>query len=191
MRPAARCLLTLAMAAASAAVMAQAAAYTIDPTHTFASFEFDTGLSTWRVRFDRRQGRIELDRAGRRGAVEISVDMASVSSGLPALDERLRGTEFFDVARFPVASFTSERFGFEGDRLSEVAGTLTLRGLARPVVLKAVRFDCYFNPLFRREVCGGDFEALLESRDWDLSASGDRMLPERVRLLVQVEAIRQ
>ena len=184
----------IAGAAWCAGSFAQAAPYTIDPTHTFASVEVDTGLTTLRLRFDRKSGTIEFDRAGRRGAVQMAVDMGSLSSGLPALDERLRSAALFDVARFPQATFASETFTFDGDRVVEVAGMLTLHGQVQPVSLKALRFGCYVNPLFLREVCGGDFEAWLEPGRWGLPQGGDSPLAgagPRVRLLVQVEAIRQ
>jgi polyisoprenoid-binding protein YceI len=184
------CLLVAALAPLLAFVgAAQAAPYTLDPTHTFASIEFDNGLTTTRVRFDRKQGRVEFDRAGRRGEVEISVDMASLNSGLPALDARLRSDAVFDVVRFPQATFTGSAFSFDGDRVAAVSGTLTLRGQAQPVTLKALRFDCYLNPLFKRQVCGGDFEATLETSRLGLPPGNEPTLPERVRLLVQVEAI--
>ena len=56
-------------------------------------------------------------------------------------------------------------------------GELTLRGVSQPLTLKAVRFNCYRNPLFNREVCGGDFEATVRRNE--------------VLLRVQVEAVRQ
>lgn len=181
-------------AQAGAPTSAQLHAYAIDPTHTFASVEVDTGLTTLRLRFDRKSGTIAFDRAGRTGAVAFKVETASVSSGLPALDDHLRSAALFDATRFPQATFTSESFAFEGDRVTEVAGTLTLRDQLQPLTVKALRFGCYVNPLFLREVCGGDFEAWIEPGRWGLSLSGDSALPgtvPRVRLLVQVEAIRQ
>ena len=78
---------------------------------------------------------------------------------------------------------------FDGDAVREVRGELTLRGTSRPLALRALRFRCYLNPLFRREVCGGDFEAELRRSEFGL----DFALPvvgDRVRLLIQVEALR-
>ncbi|MBX3601353.1 MAG: polyisoprenoid-binding protein [Rubrivivax sp.] len=164
--------------------------YTLDPTHTFVSFEIrPAGLSTARGRFDRKQGRIAFDRAARRGEVEIEVATASVSTGVPAFDALLRGESLLASERHPTARFVGERFDFEGDRVSAVAGTLTLRGRTQPLTLRATRFACYANPLFQREVCGGDFEAPLRHRDFGIAAPAG--VPEEVRLVVQVEAIRQ
>ena len=101
----------------------------------------------------------------------------------------LRGESLLASERHPTARFVGERFDFEGDRVSAVAGTLTLRGRTQPLTLRATRFACYANPLFQREVCGGDFEAPLRHRDFGIAAPAG--VPEEVRLVVQVEAIRQ
>jgi polyisoprenoid-binding protein YceI len=72
-----------------------------------------------------------------------------------------------------------------------VAGTLTLLGKTLPVTLKATQFNCYLNPMFKREVCGGDFEATIQRSQWGMGWGLNMGVPDNVRLLVQVEAIRQ
>lgn len=180
-----------ALLGAAAAATAQGHPYTLDVTHTFATFEvLHAGLSTVRGRFDRKAGTVLFDRAAKTGQVEITVETASVSTGVAAWDERLRGPEGFDSARHPQAAFRSERFVFDGDRVGAVVGTLTLAGRSRPLTLKATNFNCYTNPLFRREVCGGDFEAVVRRSDFGLGAGLPATWADEVRLLVQVEAIR-
>ena len=172
-------------------MQAQPADYSIDPTHTFVSIEFvQGGLSTQRVRFDRKQGSVQFDRAARSGRIELSVPIDSLNSGVPALDLRLKSSDFFDSAQHPEARFVSERLVFAGDKVTEVIGSLTLRGRTQPVRFKALNFNCYTNPLFRREVCGGDFEATLQRSEWGLGALPAAAANE-VRLLVQIEAVRQ
>ena len=48
------------------------------------------------------------------------------------------------------------------------AGKLTLKGKTHPVVLKATKFNCYVNPMFKREVCGGDFETTIQRSQWGI-----------------------
>ena len=50
---------------------------------------------------------------------------------------------------------------FDGDKVKSVSGTLTLAGQTQPVTLTASNFNCYQNPMLKREVCGGDFETTL------------------------------
>ena len=107
-----------------------------------------------------------------------------MTTGAAPLDAALRA--LLDTTQAPEARWVGERFVFDGDRVVEVAGTLTLRGRSAPLTLKATRFGCYRNPLFGRQVCGGDFEATLSLAAAGLGGPG---IGDRVRLLVQVEAI--
>ena len=78
-----------AIAASTLTLPAFAAdAYTVDPNHTFASYEvMHLGFSTQRGRFGKSSGRILLDRAARTGSVDIAMDPATVSIGNPKLED--------------------------------------------------------------------------------------------------------
>lgn len=191
MKPAVLAAAVAATALVAAAAPAHAATYAIDPTHTFVTFEvLHFGTSTNRGRFDRKEGSVQFDRAARTGKVEITIDMASINTGVGPFNEHLRGKDFFDAATHPTATFVSERMTFTGDKVSEVTGTLTLLGKSLPVTLKASRFNCYDNPMFKREVCGGDFETTIKRSQWGMTY-GLPGIPDDVRLLIQVEAIKQ
>jgi len=181
-----------ACAVAFTAVHADGGNYALDPTHTFVTFEImHFGTSTNRVRFDKKEGTVQFDRAARSGRVEITIDMASVNSGVAPFDGHLRSKDILDVATHPTARFVGSKFTFSGDQVTEVAGTLTMLGKTQPVTLKASRFNCYLNPMFKREVCGGDFEAVIQRSLWGVNYGLPAVAPDKVRLLVQVEAIKQ
>ena len=113
---------------------------------------------------------------------------------MPALDGRLRGADFLDTEAHPTARFVAERPVFEdaaaNPKVVEVPGELTLLGRTLPLTLRATAFNCYLNPLLLREVCGGDFEATMERSRWGMDKALE-VAPDKIRLLVQVEAIRQ
>lgn len=180
------------IATAAAAVSAQANTYAIDPTHTFATFEVPHfGTSTLRGRFDKKDGSVQFDRAAKAGKVEITIDTGSINTGTPAFDKHLRSKDFFNAAEFPTAKFVADKLTFNGDKVSEVTGQLTLLGKTNPVVLKASNFNCYQNPMFKREVCGGDFETSIQRSQWGMDYGLKMGMPDAVRLVVQVEAIKQ
>ena len=184
--------ITLAAALAALASGAQATTYTIDPTHTFVHFEIPHyGTSTSRGRFDRKEGVVEFDRAARAGRVEITIDTASIDTGTDSFDSTLKGKDFFNAEQYPTAKFVADRFVFDGDRVTEVTGTLTLLGKTRAVSLKASNFNCYVNPLLKREVCGGDFDTTIARSQWGMDWGLKFGFSDQVRLLVQVEAIKQ
>jgi polyisoprenoid-binding protein YceI len=184
--------LGLAAALLGAPAAAQPVAYQFDPTHSFVTFEvLHFGTSTTRGRFGPLSGDVLLDREARTGRVQVVIDVAAVSTGLPVLDSRLRQGDLLATAAFPQAYFVAERFEFGADgAVAAVGGVLTLRGVGQGLRLQAQRFRCYTNPLLRREVCGGDFEGELSRSAFGITF-GDPFIGETVRLKVSVEAIRQ
>lgn len=181
-------------AALAAAAVAHAAPYTIDPTHTFVTFELPAagGLSTQRGRFDRTQGEVEFDRLGRGASVEVRIDVRSLSTGVAALDARLCAAERLDCDTHPQAVFRATQFDFGDSGLpAQASGSLTLRGKTLPLSLTARRFACYPNLVLLREVCGGDFEATLAPAAFGIATGGATGVPERIPLVIQVEAIKQ
>ena len=171
---------------------AETATYAVDPTHTFVSFEVaHFGTSINRGRWDKKEGTVQFDRAAKTGRVEITIDMGSISSGVPPFDNHLKSKDFFNAAEHPTAKFVGDKFIFNGDKVAAVEGTLTMLGKSQPVTLKANQFNCYTNPIFKREVCGGDFEATIQPTLWGINTYIPAVAPDKVRLVVQVEAIKQ
>ena len=184
--------LGLATLAATGAARAEAVAYAIDPSHTFASFEIGhMGTSTIRGRFDKKEGSVTIDRAAKTGKVELTIDTTSISTGVEPFNKHLQSKDFLNTAEFPSARFVGEKFVFDGDKVTEVSGTLTMLGKSNPFTLKATRFNCYLNPLFKRDVCGGDFEGTLQRSQFGMNHAIQMGAPDAVKLLVQVEAIKQ
>ena len=187
-------LIALAAAATLATGIAQAepASYAIDPTHTFVTFEISHfGAAVNRGRFDKKQGSVQLDKAAKSGKVEISFDATSVNTGTPAFDKHLQSADLFNAAQHPKISFVSDKFSFNGDKVSEVSGQLTLLGKTAPITLKANQFNCYQSPMLKREVCGGDFETTIDRTQWGMNYGVEWGFPKNVRLVVQVEAVKQ
>ncbi|MDP3700726.1 MAG: YceI family protein [Hylemonella sp.] len=184
--------LVAAAALAAGAAQAQSATYAIDPTHTFVTFEIGHfGTSTNRGRFDKKEGTVQFDKTGKTAKVDLTIDVASISTGTAAFDKHLQSADFFDTAKFPTAKFTADKFVFNGDKVSEVTGMLTLMGKTNPVVLKASLFNCYQNPMLKREVCGGDFETTIDRTAYGMNYGIQWGFPKDVRLVVQVEAVKQ
>ena len=182
----------LTATALASAVSAQAATYNIEPTHTFVTFEATHfGTSTNRGRFDKKEGTVQFDRAAKTGKVELTIQADSINTGTEAFNAHLKKPDFFDAAKHPTMQFSADKFSFNGDKVSEVAGTLTMLGKTVPVVLKATNFNCYDPPMLKREVCGGDFETTIMRSQWGMNWGIDFGIPDKVKLLIQVEAVKQ
>ncbi|MBT9490888.1 MAG: polyisoprenoid-binding protein [Paucibacter sp.] len=185
-------LITVALAAAASLCQAAPATYSIDPSHTFVTYEITHfGTSTNRGRFDKKEGSVQFDRAAKTGRVEISFDIASANTGFAPMNTHLLSDDLLAAEKFPTAKFVGDKFVFNGDKVSEVQGQLTLRGKTNPVTLTATHFNCYDSPMLKREVCGGDFEATIDRTQWGVDYGLAWGFPKNVKLIIQVEAVKQ
>ena len=165
--------------------------YTIDPQHTFPSFEADhMGMSHWRGKFNRSSGSVLLDKADGKGSVEVEIDVASVDFGLDALNTAATGKELFDTAKYPKATYRGELADFVDGAPTRVRGQLTLHGVTRPLELRITRFKCMPHPLSKRDWCGADAEASFDRSQFGLDAGKDYGFDMTVALRIQVEATR-
>ncbi|QNP48159.1 YceI family protein [Diaphorobacter aerolatus] len=170
---------------------AETVTYELEPTHTFVYFEvMHYKTATVRGRFDKSQGKVLVDREKRTGSADVTIQLTSLNSGVAAFDAMLKSDKFFDASNHPEARFKATSFSFGNeDKVQSVEGELSLRGKTKPVSLKALHFNCYQHPMLKREICGGDFVANINRRDWDISSYD--VIPDDVRLVIQIEAIRQ
>ena len=184
--------LALALLSFAAVAGAEAATYKIDPNHTAVMYEISHfGTSTSRGRFDQKEGNVEFDRAAKTGKVQFTFQTASISTGVPALDTHMKGKDFFDSATYPTATFSGDKFTFDGDKVSSIDGTLTMLGKTQPVTLKATSFNCYQSPQLKREVCGGNFTTTITRSQWGLSWGLNYGFADQIPLTITVEAIAQ
>lgn len=164
--------------------------YTIDPGHTYPSFEADhMGLSLWRGKFNKSSGNITLDRIAKTGSVDIIINMSSIDFGNEQLNDDVQSEEILDTEHFPIATYHGSAIRFNGDQPVAIDGQLTLHGVTRALQLVINKFSCTQHPVFRREVCGADASATFNRADFGIHFGLPRFAPE-VRLAIQVEAIK-
>lgn len=191
MKPITACLLAAALALGTAA-QAEPASYKIDPHHTYATFAIDHfGASVNRARFDDVSGSVRFDKAARTGQIDVTIQVASVYSGSKQFDDHLQAEDLFNAAKYPTMRFVSDKLVFDGDKLVEVPGQLTLLGQTQPMTWKANQFTCYPNPMAKVEACGGDFEAVIDRTQWGMNAMVEHGMPKNVRLTATIEAFKQ
>lgn len=180
----------LALAAIGSSALA--ADYAIDPTHTFASFQITHfGASLNEARFDKKEGKLSFDAEAKTGSIDIEFEVDSLTSGVAQFDNHLKSPDIFDAQAYPTFRFAGTDFKFDGDKLSEVAGELTLKDQSHPVSFKATQFACYESPMLKTEVCGGVFEATIDRTQWGIDYGLDLVAGKDVRLMARIEGVRQ
>jgi polyisoprenoid-binding protein YceI len=163
--------LILAAALAAASLPLYATTYTLEPDYTQGVFRWNhLGFSSPAGQFAQGQGTLEFDPADpTRSSVVVTIPLSTLSTGVPALDEDFRSTDFFDTARFPTATFKSTKVekGAGMDRL-QVSGELTLHGVTRPVTLDVTVVKIGTNPRSGLPTVGFDAMTTLKRSDFGL-----------------------
>ena len=182
--------LVVAAFAASSAIAYAADSYTIDPGHTYPSFEADhMGISVLRGKFNKTSGTVTLDRAAKTGTIDIAIDPSSLDFGHEKLNVHAKGPDMFDVAKFPTVTYKAKSIKFNGDVPASVDGELTLHGVTMPVTLTINKFKCINHPMLKKEVCGADATAEFKRSDFGISYGLPLLAPE-VKLSIEVEALK-
>jgi len=129
-------LVTGILIVAAPMAIAQTSTWTNDPAHSEVDFSVKhLGISNVHGRFGRVTATlIYNDKDVTKSTVTASIDVTGVNTGETARDNHLKTGDFFDVATFPAATFTSTSVARQGSQLA-VSGNLTLHGVTKPVVL--------------------------------------------------------
>jgi polyisoprenoid-binding protein YceI len=168
--------------------VAAADSYTIDPRHTFPSFEINhLGFSIQRGRFNRTSGKVMLAPESASGSIQITIDTASISTGLADLEKHLRSEDFLDAERYPLITFTSDKLSFNKDQLVAVDGKLSLHGITKPVHLVVDYFHCGMNMIAMKNVCGANATTTIKRSDFGVDKYAPA-LADDVKIVLQVEA---
>jgi polyisoprenoid-binding protein YceI len=144
------------------------------------------GVATVRGGFSSFHGRVDVTEAGL--DVEAIVDVASVESGDDIRDARLR-TEFFDAEHFPAMAYRAERAAPMRSGGWLLGGDLTIRGVTRPVELRATAEGLDDETV--RVRADGEIRRTDFGLDWEALRKGGRLLvADRLRLTADVVLIR-
>jgi polyisoprenoid-binding protein YceI len=163
----------IALAASLALVSAPlyAATYTLEPDYTQGVFRWNhLGFSSPAAQFSQGEGTLEFDQADpTRSSVSVTVPLARLNTGVPALDEHLRSKDFFDTTQFPSATFKSTKVekGAAADRL-KLTGDLSLHGVTKPVTLDVTVVKVGTNPRTNLPTVGFDAMTTLKRSDFGL-----------------------
>jgi len=183
-------LLAMLLGALVAAPAFAAESYTIDSSHTLPMYEINHfNWSTQRGRFNKVSGKITLDRAAKSGSMDVTIDVASIDSGVAKLDEHLLSEDFFNVAKHPTMRFKSDKIIFEGDKPKSVQGQFTMLGVTKPVTIAIDSFHCAENPFAKKMACGANAVATIKRSEFGMSTYTPG-LGDEVKLLINVEAFK-
>ena len=128
-------LLLLALAA-PIVVSAAPATWIVDKATSSLKFSSSLGGEAFSGVLRRWDAAIAFDPADlAHSSVAVTVDVASASTANTDRDQALPTPAFFDAAAFPKATFVAKSFTAAGPGSYRAAGTLTMRGVSKPLTL--------------------------------------------------------
>jgi len=124
------------LALAAPLAMAQATNWVSDSHHSEVDFTIThLTISNVHGRFGKVDATLVYNQADvTKSTVTATIDVATVDTGEEARNSHLKTPDFFDVAKFPAATFTSTSVAKSGNNLL-VTGNFTLHGVTKPIVL--------------------------------------------------------
>jgi polyisoprenoid-binding protein YceI len=187
-----RLALALALAMLSAApIAAVAAEYRYDTVHSQILFSTDHNG------YSRPFGRLHITGGWLRfdpdhwddAATELDIDLTGVDMGNDEWDAAVRGRDFLDSGNAPRAHFASDSVTRTGERTGVLHGTLTLRGVSRPVAV-AFTVNRIGSTLFgMHSVAGFSAHAVVDRYAFGMN-DFPGSIGRQVQVRLEIEAIR-
>lgn len=170
-------------------------AWQIDNVHTHVGFSVKHMMvTTVRGQFKSYSGTVNLDpKDFARSTFVGEIDVASIDTGNTDRDNHLRTGDFFDAPNHPKIAFSSTSIEAKSDGEYTVNGSITIRGVTKPIVLDVEFLGTSKNP-YGKTVAGLSVRGTLNRKDFGVSfnaalETGGVAVGEKVKLEVDVEAI--
>jgi polyisoprenoid-binding protein YceI len=175
-----------------------ASTWSIDPVHSAIHFSVrHMVVSKTRGRFGRWTGQINFDPADlSKASVEVNIDPASIDTADAQRDGHLRSADFFDVEKYPAATFKSTLVDdLDGNGKLRITGNLTIHGVTQPVVLDALYEGSGKDP-WGGERAGFSASASIDRREFGLQwnkalDTGGVLVGDKIELTLEIEAVKQ
>lgn len=133
------CLLRVAATMLAVAALSASAQQKLVPAQSEIAFTSTQMGVPVQGRFDRFSAQIAFDpKKPEASKIAFTIDVPSVSFGMPELNAEVIKPTWFDARRFPQASFQGVTAKAAGNGRFDVAGKLTIKGSTRNVVIPVV-----------------------------------------------------
>lgn len=162
--------------------------YLLDKGHTYVQwrinhFGFSSPSGKWFA-----EGTLTLDETKPENSkVSATIHTGDIVTGIPKLDDHLKGKDFFDVQTFPTASFVSHKIDLKGKDAAVVQGVLTLHGVSKPILLNVHLNKIGKSPITNKKTVGFTATTQFNRSDFGIS----KFLPglgDKVDITIEAEA---
>ena len=174
-----------AQVASPAPPTAQGQKYVITPQNSKIEFVGSKVTGQEKGSFGDFSGQIDYAGSPENSRVNITIKLDSITTASPGLEKHLKTADFFDVAKFPEASFVSTaiKAGGENGASHTVTGNLTMHG-----VTKAITFPATISVTPDAATVESSFS--INRKDFGINYAGaaDNLIRDNVVLALHVRA---
>jgi len=125
-----------------------------------------------------------------KSTVTATIDMTGIDTGEDARNNHLKSPDFFDVATYPTATFTSTSVAKSGDTLT-INGNLTLHGVTKPVVLTAQGPRGPVPGMDKKPHAGFSATTTIKRTDFGVGKFPAAVVGEDAKLEIELEVVKQ
>ncbi|WP_134088224.1 YceI family protein [Olivibacter sp. XZL3] len=170
--------------------------WVVDPVHSDVQFKIKhLVISTVTGSFNQFEGVATATEGFENVKANFKIDVKSIDTKNADRDNHLRTGDFFDADSYPEILFSSTSWKKVGDDEFELVGDLTLKGVTKPITLKAefggIEKDAYGNTKAGFEITGKinrkDFGLTYNS----LTETGGLALGEDIKLVSNIQLAKQ
>jgi polyisoprenoid-binding protein YceI len=171
--------------------------WNIDTTHSGIHFSVrHMVVSKVRGRFASYGGTVRIDDEDlARSTVDVSIDAASIDTGVADRDTHLKSADFFDAEKFPELRFQSTKIEKLGDSAYKLSGALTIRDVTRDVTL-LVDYGGRAKDPWGNERAGFTARGTLDRKDFGLHwnqvlEAGGVLVGDKIEIDIELELVRK
>ena len=168
----------------------------LDPYHTQVEFSAKhLGMMTVRGYFDEVSTTADIDPDHPETAsVEATISTASIRTNNGARDNDLRSSNFLEVDKFPVMTFTSTAVAPAGPDRYTLTGDLTIKGVTHPVTLEVTKYGEFNDPMMGHRIAYGA-QTKINRKDFGLSFNmvldGRFVVSDEIQIAIEGELVEQ
>lgn len=162
--------------------------YVADQTHRYITFSYShLGFSNPYVRWRDWDATLDWNAEDpEKSSVSVTIDAASVDTGVDVFDGHMKGDTFFDVANHPEITFVSTEIKRTDDFTGTITGDLTIKGNTLPVTLETTFNKGDFVQRSNLHKLGFSAKTTVKRSDFGVDAFAPAVSDE-VEIVIEVE----
>ena len=178
------------------AIPVKAETWQIDKTHSHVGFSVrHLVISKTKGEFKDYDAKIDFNHQDiESSSVEVTIQVKSIDTDNKNRDSHLRTSDFFDVDKYPLMSFKSEKTVKSTDGMFKIIGDLTIKDVTREVVLEGELHGVVKGPMGKTRA-GFSVTTKINRQDYNVSWSnklqdGSLIVGDDIEIFLEIELIK-